>query len=254
MRDFRLVGLSIAFAAALAAPSPAQQASGPSFDCARAAAPDEKQICADEKLAELDRVENAAYRQAMNAAPAQGFTKQETQKDRKGFAKDSLADRRACGAAAICILDAQVAAIDYFSKNGSTIAVPPWVGDYRQTYARQHPEIVGAALPKALGHCVRAKITSLTDRAGDPLKPKPPGLGADNGVVVDYTHGGHGVSYEYDSQAAQARVGDEVLLCLSSIPRDCPPGDDRGRFYSATDLRTGGSWMLLDSQHMCGGA
>lgn len=249
-----LLRVSMLAALLLPAVAAAQQATGPSFDCARASAADEKQICADEKLAELDRIENAAYKQAMSGAPAQGFTKKETQRDRKGFARDSLADRRACGAATICILDAQVSAIEYFSKNGSTIAVPSWVGAYRQTYAQQHPEIVAHGIPKALGYCARTKITALTDRAGDPVKPKPPELRSDNGIVMDYANGVHCVSYEYDAQAAQARVGDEVLVCLSSIPRNCPPGDDRGRFYSATDVRTGGSWMLPDSQHMCGGA
>jgi hypothetical protein len=49
-------------------------------------------------------------------------------------------------------------------------------------------------------------------------------------------------------------LGDSVKLCLIFIPEDCPPGDDRGRFYRATNLRNGESWELPDSQHMCGGA
>ena len=43
-------------------------------------------------------------------------------------------------------------------------------------------------------------------------------------------------------------------MCLTSIPKHCPPGDDRGRKYTATNLRTRGSWSMADSQHMCGGA
>ena len=31
-------------------------------------------------------------------------------------------------------------------------------------------------------------------------------------------------------------------------------GDERGRVYSGTNLRTRGSWQLPDAQHMCGGA
>ena len=50
------------------------------------------------------------------------------------------------------------------------------------------------------------------------------------------------------------RVGDPVTLCLVSIPRNCPPGDDRGKVYSAANWRTQERWSLPDSQHSCGGA
>ncbi|MEQ1617010.1 MAG: hypothetical protein ABL883_01540 [Terricaulis sp.] len=61
---------------------------------------------------------------------------------------------------------------------------------------------------------------------------------------------------EYDALpgVANSRVGDEVRVCLVSVPENCPPGDDRGRMYSGTNLRTGESWSAPDSQHMCGGA
>jgi hypothetical protein len=39
-----------------------------------------------------------------------------------------------------------------------------------------------------------------------------------------------------------------------AIPRDCPAGDERGRVYYGVDLSLLGSWVLPDSQHMCGGA
>jgi hypothetical protein len=41
---------------------------------------------------------------------------------------------------------------------------------------------------------------------------------------------------------------------LVSIPRHCPKGDNRGRVYRTTNLRTHKSWKLPDSEHMCGGA
>jgi hypothetical protein len=43
-------------------------------------------------------------------------------------------------------------------------------------------------------------------------------------------------------------------LCLTGIPDECPPGDDRGKTYKATNLRTKKSWEAMDSEHMCGGA
>jgi len=52
----------------------------------------------------------------------------------------------------------------------------------------------------------------------------------------------------------RSQIGDPVRLCLVSTPEDCPPGDDGGKVYSATNLRTGESWEAPDSQHSCGGA
>jgi hypothetical protein len=45
-----------------------------------------------------------------------------------------------------------------------------------------------------------------------------------------------------------------VLLCLVSIPKNCPAGDERGKIYSATNLNTTAYWLLPDAQHGCGGA
>jgi hypothetical protein len=72
---------------------------------------------------------------------------------------------------------------------------------------------------------------------------------------VSYANGGYRVSQpSFVPAIAESRGGDKVLLCLVSIPKNCPPEDDRGRLYSGTNLRTGGSWLLPDSIHMCGGA
>ena len=60
----------------------------------------------------------------------------------------------------------------------------------------------------------------------------------------------------YDTVAAiiKSRPGDPVKMCLVSIPRGCPPGDNRGRMYKTTNLRTHGVWTLPDAEHRCGGA
>ncbi|HJW39842.1 MAG TPA: hypothetical protein VJ476_01290, partial [Rhizomicrobium sp.] len=52
----------------------------------------------------------------------------------------------------------------------------------------------------------------------------------------------------------RSHVGDPVLMCLVFIPSDCPKGDDRGKVYTTTDLRTLQSWTLPDAEHSCGGA
>jgi hypothetical protein len=51
-----------------------------------------------------------------------------------------------------------------------------------------------------------------------------------------------------------SRIGDRVRLCLVSFLTGCPAGDDRGREYTATNLRTHNRWKKFDASHMCGGA
>jgi hypothetical protein len=77
---------------------------------------------------------------------------------------------------------------------------------------------------------------------------------ADSGSAVTYGNGIYGVSYDVIPELAKSRAGDPIKLCLAEVPQHCPPGDDRGRSYAATNLRTGGKWELPDSEHECGGA
>ena len=75
-----------------------------------------------------------------------------------------------------------------------------------------------------------------------------------SGSEVQFTNGGRQVSYETVPQIDRSRAGDPARMCLVKIPGPCPPGDDRGRVFRTTNLRTGQSWLLPDSEHMCGGA
>ena len=98
-----------------------------------------------------------------------------------------------------------------------------------------------------VGQCVNSRITAIHARLeGDP--------NFESGVAVELANGIYGVSYESVRAVRRSRVGDRVRSCLVSIPRGCPPGDDRGRLYRTTNLRTRQSWTLPDSQHSCGGA
>jgi hypothetical protein len=99
-------------------------------------------------------------------------------------------------------------------------------------------------LPTEIGACSETTIEDIGYRLGDP----------DSGSAISYANGGGQVSYDTIPEIHRSRVGDPVQLCLVSIPEDCPPGDDRGKVYSATNLRTGESWEAPDSQHSCGGA
>lgn len=79
----------------------------------------------------------------------------------------------------------------------------------------------------------------------------------ETGATVILRNGGVSVAYQEDSSLPvikNSKVGDHVLVCLVFIPKNCPKGDDRGRVYTITNLRTLESWTLPDSQHSCGGA
>lgn len=100
-------------------------------------------------------------------------------------------------------------------------------------------------VPTEVGDCVRTSIEEIASR----LEGAP-----ESGDAVLYANGIYGVSYDVVVGLRLSRPGDPVELCLVSLPEDCPPGDERGKIYSATNLDNGESWELPDSQHMCGGA
>jgi hypothetical protein len=100
-------------------------------------------------------------------------------------------------------------------------------------------------LPVRVGQCSTTTIKAITSR----LQGAP-----DSGSAVEYANGGYQVSYDKVQAIARSRRGDAVQLCLAELPKDCPAGDDRGKIYSAKNMRTGATWELPDSEHSCGGA
>jgi uncharacterized protein len=220
------------------------QAPKPSFNCTKARTADEQTICHDARLAELDRTVALAYARV----PAN------LREGAKGDAKELVAARAKCADDRLCILEQQVGAIELFSGLGAPVRVPPWVGAYRLDLVKAKGLPPEPAPPTQTGHCTMTKIAAISTRFGDKLSGTRPSAGNDHGTVVTYENKLVGISYGYEEGVAKSRVGDEVLVCLVSIPQNCPPGDDRGRVYSGTNLRTKGSWQLSDSQHMCGGA
>lgn len=106
-------------------------------------------------------------------------------------------------------------------------------------------------LPTRVGACVETTIKSVETRLVDGSTNRPvPGSGS----AVSFANGGYQVSYDTVPAIESSRAGDEVRFCLVFIPRHCPKGDDRGRIYKTTNLRTHKAWRLPDSQHSCGGA
>jgi hypothetical protein len=102
-----------------------------------------------------------------------------------------------------------------------------------------------SSLPTKVGDCARTTVAT----TGPRLEGTP-----DSGSSIHYANGLSQVDYSVVPGIANSRPGDEVSVCLVSIPTDCPPGDTRGRVYVATNLRTRETWRAPDSQHMCGGA
>ena len=129
------------------------------------------------------------------------------------------------------------------------------MGEKLQTelVARRTPGPRSSGLPKHIGECVSTVIAGISDRFGEAIDA-PGENGFDTGSAVNFANGGYQVSYTKVPALVRSRSGDKVLMCLVSIPRDCPPGDDRGRVYTTTNLRTEESWSMPDAQHSCGGA
>ena len=109
------------------------------------------------------------------------------------------------------------------------------------------PQADGGAdvLPTQVGQCAQTTVKSVGTRLED-----TPGSGS----AISYSNGGGQVSYDQVPGMDHAQAGDAIKLCLVSLPQDCPPGDDRGKIYAGTDLRTGETWSEADSEHSCGGA
>ncbi|TPK16710.1 hypothetical protein FJ872_18090 [Mesorhizobium sp. B2-5-9] len=242
VRPYLLSVFAIVPAGGFLAVSPAL-ADGSSFDCGKANLPAEKAICADPQLSAIDLLVSKAYKEF---EPAFGG-------DRRKIARGLIADRNACKSDTPCIASALDNALQTYGN------APSWVQDYTIALigkkaldaAARNPGNKDQPLPSAIGQCASTHIETLTTRLGDdPLETATPEAGS----AATFTNGGGAVSYDREAGLAAAKVGEPVVMCLISIPRDCPKDDDRGRVYYSVDLVAKGSWALPDSQHMCGGA
>ena len=108
-----------------------------------------------------------------------------------------------------------------------------------------------AAPTLRVGTCVRTTIAEVTQRLHDGATGR---VIPDTGSAVTFANGLGQVSYDQVAPLNQSRRGDPVFVCLVALPENCPPGDDRGKLYTTTNLRSYESWTLPDSAHGCGGA
>lgn len=228
------------FGLLLLACSATASAADPSFDCSRAQAPDEKAICASPELSKLDSLVAAEF-----------ATFQATFQPRETVARELLKDRQACGEDIACIAAAQWNALATYGGDSDsfTALITKLVAQKAETLAAAGPAF-SKAPPQTLAQCVKTRVKDFTTRFGNPLPDNQP----DTGIYIDYDNGGYIYSYERGRNFDGIARGQPVVLCLMSIPRDCPTGDDRGRIYYTLDLATRQSWVSGDSEHGCGGA
>jgi uncharacterized protein len=211
-----------------------------SFDCAQAATVDERTVCSNPQLSQLDTVAGAAFNAAKQVTGAA---------DTVPVTRDFLMDRRACGTSVACIMGSYVAVIGVYRDLGSKIAMPDWA-DAAAIAAGSAPR--SGVLPKLVGQCVTTSVAQVTPRLDPGHRPTSSDFGSGTAIVL--VNGGYQVSYEREEALLRSQPGDTVLMCLTSIPHRCPVGDVRGRTYAATNLRTRTSWWLPDAEHSCGGA
>jgi len=120
------------------------------------------------------------------------------------------------------------------------VALPAWAGP----------------LPTKIGSCARSSIKEIGYRLSSPDKNGVYIPVTGSGTSITYLNGGYQVSYEMVSAIFNSREKDPVEICLGFIPEchHAQAGDMRGRSYLVKNLRTGKTWELPDSQHVCGGA
>ena len=92
----------------------------PSFDCRQARTPTESVICADARLSELDRITTLAFSIGKRRGDSADFVAK---------AHALLSARDACKADKTCVQAKLVEALEYYQKQGISVAAPDWVLD-----------------------------------------------------------------------------------------------------------------------------
>ncbi len=111
---------------------------------------------------------------------------------------------------------------------------------------------LSSPLRTQIGKCTDTFIEQISTWSRSSERSRASFVGS--GASVNLTNGIYLVSYDEIAPLKKFKVGEKVKLCLLSIPRDCPPGDSRGRTYRLLSYRTRQSVKLPNSQHSCGGA
>jgi len=105
-----------------------------------------------------------------------------------------------------------------------------------------------ASVPLTVGECSKTTVSHIGTRSRG-LDGSP-----GSGTSIDFANGIFLVAYDTVPEAEASKPGDTVTICLASTKKDCPPDDDRGKFYTVINLRTEQSFTMSNSSHGCGGA
>lgn len=193
-----------------------------SFDCTKAQTQVEKMICQDTALGTLDEAMVNAYRDAKRrVADPNALVRNQ---------REWLQTTRNKCITTSCLLE---------------------VYQQRIRFLEQQEAATESAPLTRIGQCTNTSVAKLGTRLGDEdANESVPG----SGTAIWFANNIYLVAYETIPQAEASRPGDKVKMCLTHIPSDCPPGDDRGKVYTVTNMRTKQRFTMADSSHECGGA
>lgn len=205
-----------------------------SFDCNKASTLVETAICSDPELSSLDDSLAALYKQALRESSSATQI--------KAHQRAWLKTRNTCKSAG-CLRDA------YHQRLAELQATPV----PRPTQS--------SGIPVRIGDCVTTQIEDKSTRFSGATPGDTGGemyVSFTNSVGLYLTNIPHlPANANPDAYMARTRdfaLGDTIRLCLVSLPEDCPPGDDRGKGYSVTNLKNQLSFIGIDAWHSCGGA
>lgn len=194
-----------------------------SFDCGKASNDVERMICSDRILAMEDGSMGESIwflKKDLTATQLRELTHSQREWIRR---RDRCTDRP-------CVEQAYEARLQELEK----------IADARRKYLRRNVSRVR--------QCETTRIQWIGPRL-QLSEGEPP-----DGTSVSLTDGVSQVSYDRVAAILSSRIGDPARVCLISVPHGCPPGDERGRVYRVTNLRTHGQWQRPDAEHECGGA
>ena len=151
--------------------------SRPSFDCARAAAPSEREICANPPLAQLDSQVASAFAAAKARAPAQQQAKVEAEQ------LEWLRRRNACGADASCLERMIGGRLGQLQTNA---AIAGTAGNDVAAMVQDTPAAAAASNPAP----ATVAADQARDTAAESPQPQPPAVSSPQRSIVGEWTGG----------------------------------------------------------------
>jgi uncharacterized protein YecT (DUF1311 family) len=205
-----------------------------SFECHGRLSLVESLICADPELSTADDEMAELYRSVLRRSDAD--TGGQLKVDQRSW----LLARNACKSKECLVgryADRAAQLREYRADRGGS-GLPSRVGECRQSVVTGKQTRFEGATPGEVGGEVGISFGGGLHLYPQAVSDLPPKANVDRLLI----RGDHFLK------------GDRVTLCLVSKPKDCPPGDDRGKIYSVENMRNSVRMKGVDSWHMCGGA